>query len=251
MIKSVEKAFRLLEILSEAREPMRLRDVSAAAEMTRSNALRMLQTLQELGYVRQAEGSSLYEMSLKAFQIGASRVSQDGLVTAAHPIVQELADKVEANVLLSVRDGAHCVVVDRIESRAFVRTFAHLGAREPLQAVSAGKVLLAYSSAAVFEMVAANLAPLTPRTIVTREALEAEMEKVRAQGFATTEGEVKQDAKGIAVPVRGRLGDVVAALTASGPLAQMSDEELHRYVALLRDHAARIEAAWPGGLNQG
>lgn len=250
MIKSVEKAFRLLEILSDTREPMRLRDIAARSEMTRSNALRMLQTLQELGYVRQAEGSPLYEMSLKAFQIGARRISQDGLVTAAHPIVQDLADKVEANVLLSVRDGAHCVVVDRIESRAFVRTFAQLGAREPLQAVSAGKVLLAFSSPAVFEMAAANLTPLTPRTIVTREALAAEMEKVRAQGFATTEGEVKQDAKGIAVPVRGRLGDVVAALTASGPLPKMSDDELHRYVEMLRSHAALIEAAWPGGFRQ-
>ncbi|MBE9639583.1 IclR family transcriptional regulator [Salipiger mangrovisoli] len=250
MIKSVEKALRLLEILSEAREPMRLRDVAAATEMTRSNALRMLQTLQDLGYVRQADGSALYEMSLKAFQIGARRISHDGLVTAAHPIVQELADRVEANVLLSVRDGTYCVVVDRIESRAFVRTFAQLGAREPLQAVSAGKVLLAYGSQAVFEMVAANLVPLTPRTIVTREALEAEMEKVRRQGFATTEGELKQDAKGIAVPVRGRLGDVVAALTASGPLAKMSESELAGYVVLLRDHAARIEAAWSGGFRQ-
>ena len=169
MIKSVEKAFRVLESLSLAEGPMRLSDIARANGMTRSNAFHLLQTLQELDYVRQAEDSSAYEVTFRAFEIGARILKRTGLVSVAHPFLVHLSEQVPENVMLNVRDGIWNVVADRIESRSVVRTLAFLGARAPLQAVSSGKVLLAHAPESIVQAVAANLTanPFEAMTTIT------------------------------------------------------------------------------------
>jgi DNA-binding IclR family transcriptional regulator len=246
MIKSVEKALRLLEILSNSADPMRLRDISEQADLTRSNALRLLQTLRELGYVRQIENSTRYEMTLKTFEIGARRMASDSLVTAAHPVLQRLAENVPHNVLLSVRDGLSSLVIDRIESRSFVRTFAYLGARAPLHVVSGGKLLLAFAPEEVIQEAAQNLTKFTENTITDPDRLYKELSKIRETDVATAFHEVNDAAQGVSVPVRSRLGEVVAALGISGPFVELDAETLDTYTTLLKEHATQIEAAWSG-----
>lgn len=247
-IKSVEKALRLLDILSRARDPMRLRDIAEDSEMTRSNALRMLQTLRDLGYVRQIENSTRYELTLKTFEIGARKMASNTLVSAAHPILQQLAEIVPHNILLSVREGLSSLVVDRIESRSFVRTFAYLGARAPLHAVSGGKVLLAYAPEEIIAEVEKNLTKFTDNTITEPAALRAELARIRDTGVATAFKEINDAAHGVSVPVRSRYGEVVTAVGISGPLDRFDDTDLDDYTELLKDHAAKIEAAWSGGV---
>lgn len=246
MIKSVEKALRLLEILSGSDRPMRLRDVAEASDLTRSNAFRVLQTLRDLGYVEQVGDGSHYDLTLKVFEIGARKMASNSLVTAAHPVLQRLSERVSENIMLSVREGLTSVVVDRIEGRAFVRTFAYLGARAPLHAVSGGKVLLAWAPQGVVEAMSENLERFTDRTIATPAQLAEEIAHVRVQGYATAFHEINEAARGVAVPVRSRHGDVVAALSISGPMEDLSDAQLTHFVAELKAHAVQIEGAWLG-----
>lgn len=246
MIKSVDKALRLLEILSQSENPMRLRDIAVASELTRSNAFRMLQTLRDLGYVQQVGDGSQYDLTLKIFAIGARKVASNALVSAAHPVLQRLSERVAENVILSVREGLTSVAVDRIEGRAFVRTFAFLGARAPLHAVSGGKVLLAWAPDEVVDAMAENLTPFTQATISDPDRLRAEIDTIRARGYATTFHEINDVACGVAVPIRSRHGDVVAALSVSGPMEDLDDALIARFVTELNAHAAQIEQAWPG-----
>lgn len=246
MIKSVDKALRLLEILSHSDSPMRLRDIAEASELTRSNAFRMLQTLRDLGYVDQVGDGSQYDLTLKVFEIGARKVASSALVAAAHPVLQRLSERVSENVMLSVREGLTSVAVDRIESRAFVRTFAYLGARAPLHVVSGGKVLLAWAPGDVITAMAADLTRFTERTITDPARLMQEIEMIRARGYATTFHEINEAARGVAVPIRSRHGDVVAALSISGPMEDLDDAMIARFVRELKAHAAMIEQAWPG-----
>lgn len=246
VIKSVAKALRLLEDLSIANGPMRLRDIAQQADITRSNAFHLLQTLQDLGYVRQCDNSTQYELTLKVFEIGARVISRNSLISIAHPILVDLSEKVPDNILLSVRDGIWSVVVDRIQSRTFVRTFAHLGARAPLHVVSGGKLLLAYAPEDVVAAACANLTRITDRTITDPKKLQGEISLIRKRGYALAIGEVNDVVKGVAVPVHSRHGDVAAALSISGPMDRLGPDKVETYVGLLRAHAAKIETAWFG-----
>lgn len=247
MIKSVEKALRLLEIISRAETAMRLRDIAEASDMTRSNAFRMLQTLRQLGYIQQSEDGSQYELTLKTFEIGARKVASNSLVTAAHPVLQKLSECVTENVMLSMREGLTSLVVDRIESRAFVRTVAYLGARAPLHVVSSGKVLLAHASPAVIDQVTSNLQRFTANTVTDPARLAEEIALIRERGYATAFQEYNEDARGVAVPIYSRQQQVAAAISISGPMADLSERLIERYVTLLKEHAALIEAAWSDG----
>lgn len=250
MIKSVGKAMNILEILSLSNRPVRLRDIAEASELTRSNAFRMLQTLRDLGYVQQVGDGSHYDVTLKIFEIGARKVASNSLVAAAHPVLQRLSERVSENVMLSVREGLTSVVIDRIESRAFVRTFAYLGARAPLHAVSGGKVLLAYAPDDVVAEASRSLVRYTENTITDPERLGQEIATIRARGYATAFHEVNDAARGVAVPIRSRHGDVVAALSISGPMEDVDDALIDRFVIELKEHSLQIERTWPGA-NQG
>lgn len=247
MIKSVEKAFRVLESLTLAGGPMRLSDIARQNAMTRSNAFHLLQTLQELDYVRQAEDSTLYDVTFRAFEVGARILKRNALVAVAHPFLLRLSEQAPENVMLNVRDGLWNVVADRIESRSVVRTLAYLGARAPLQSVSSGKVLLAHAPEAVIKAVAANLTAFTERSITDPEVLRAQLAQIRSQGFAVAIGEVNEDAKGVSSPIRNRHGDVVAALSIAGPMSRLSEETIAHYVALQHETIHGIEAAWADG----
>lgn len=248
MIKSVEKAFRLVEILSQADRPMRLRDVAQAAGISQSNAFRMLQTLRALGYTRQTEDGARHELTLKVFEVGARRVHNDNLLTVARPVLKNLAGQVEHNVMLSVRDGLDGVVVDRIESRSPVRAFAYLGARVPLHSYSGGKALLAHAPVEVVDKVCANLWPLAANTITDPDALRADLERTRARGYALALRESNDSNSAVAVIVRQRRGLSHAALSIAGPGEDFTEDLIASYASRLRDCAARIEAEWVDGL---
>ncbi len=246
MIKSVDKALRLLEILSQSEGPMRLRDIAEASDLTRSNAFRMLQTLRDLGYVEQVSDGTQYDLTLKVFEIGARKVASNALVSAAHPVLQRLSERVTENVMLSVREGLTSIAVDRIESRAFVRTFAFIGARAPLHAVSGGKVLLAWAPDDVIAAMTENLTRFTEATIADPDRLMKEIDVIRANGYATAFHEINEAARGVAVPIRSRHGDVVAALSISGPMEDLDDALIAHFVTELKTHAAQVEQAWTG-----
>ena len=244
MIKSVEKAFRLLESMARADGPQRLSDIARMNGMTRSNAFHLLQTLQDLDYVRQVEDSTLYELTFKTFEIGARAASRNTLIAAAHPELVRLSERVPENVMLNTRDGLMNLAADRIESRSVVRTLAHLGARTPLQLVSGGKVQLAWAPESLVAQVCRNLVAVTERTVTDPEVLRAQLAQIRAQGYGVAIGEVNEAAKGVACPLRNRHGDVVAAVSIAGPMDRLGDELIAHYVTLLRETITRIETAW-------
>ena len=195
--------------------------VAFSAVIQRSAAAtvyRFLLTLQRLGYVRRDE-QDRWAMTLKLFHTGSRALDHLDLYAAARPVAQELADHLGETVHMGVPEGDAAVYVLKIESKHTIRMFSRVGRRIPLYCTAIGKVLLAHAdaeerSAALRSM---RLVALTPRTLTSRVALEAELEKVRRQGFAVDDEEHEHGIRCIGAPVFGHTGEVVAALSASWP----------------------------------
>ena len=85
-----------------------------------------------------------------------------------------------------------------------------------------------------------SLEPLTSKTITSIEMLRQELEKAREQGFAVSYGEWIEDAAGVAAPILDQEGEVVAALSISGPIQRFKDENVTTYCDEVRRVAARI-----------
>ena len=130
------------------------------------------------------------------------------------PTLETIGAETHETVNLSVGRGDRVVQVAQVDSR-FI-----LGSRDwtqddvPAHCSSLGKVFLAWD---VVTLPDGPLDRPTPATIATAAALRADSARSRTRGWATTVDELEIGLSGIAVPVLGPRGQVVAALGVSGP----------------------------------
>jgi DNA-binding IclR family transcriptional regulator len=102
-----------------------------------------------------------------------------------------------------------------------------IGRRLPIHATASGKALLAHAGGAlVTALLARGLERFTPETITASDALRAELELVRARGYATVWAELEPDLAAVAAPVRDHRGVVVAAIAIGGPVSRCPRPQL-------------------------
>lgn len=245
-IGSVDNTLRLLRLFGEHRS-IRIADASRELGVARSTAHRMMQMLQYHGFIRQDAESRAYVAGEELVRIGLSVVRQIDVRVVARPAMEDLVTTTQETVHLVERRGAMSFFLDSIESPRNVRVGARTGMTLPAYSTSSGKVLLAELDRAELRKLfpKPKLEPLTDRTPASRRQLEAELETVREQGYATNFGESETEVAAVAVPIRDAHGTARAALAISAPIARASEEDIPRWVSALREAAARVRAALP------
>jgi IclR family KDG regulon transcriptional repressor len=218
VVSAAARAFAVLESLS-AESSMGLEELSRDLGMAKPTVYRFLLTLQELGYARRDENER-WAMTFKTFNVGSRALDHLDLYHAARPIAEDLAAALGETVHMGVLEGDSAVYVLKIESKYTIRMYSRVGRRIPLYCTAIGKVLLAYSSAE--ERVAAldgvRLVAFTSKTITARAALDVELKRVVAQGYARDAEEHEEGIECLGAPIFDREGSVVAALSVSWPL---------------------------------
>jgi len=68
--------------------------------------------------------------------------------------------------------------------------------------------------------------PLTPKTITSPALLKAQLRRIAEQGYALDDEEVHEGVRGDAAPVRDYNGEVVAAITITGPVSRITRSKL-------------------------
>jgi IclR family transcriptional regulator, acetate operon repressor len=107
----------------------------------------------------------------------------------------------------------------QVDGRHFLGAGQWVGRRVDYHCTANGKVFLAFGAA---DVPSGKLERLTPQTIVSRPALDRELEAVRRAGYATTTDELEVGLSALAAPVRGPTGHVIAALSISGPTLRLT-----------------------------
>jgi DNA-binding IclR family transcriptional regulator len=145
-------------------------------------------------------------------------------------------------VHLAVLDGLEVVYVERRESPGAVRVFGRLGNRGPAHATATGKLLLAFLPPAELDrrLAGVRLARKTPYTITSKEQLREELPRIRARGWAENVNEAEMGFASISAPIRGPVGEVVAALSVAGPVQRLDGDNLRRFARPVCECAAHI-----------
>jgi IclR family transcriptional regulator, acetate operon repressor len=117
-----------------------------------------------------------------------------------------------------------------------------IGRRVPVHACGAGKVMLAHEPDGVVAAVMAQepFAALTSHTLTTAAELEAELRRARARGYAIDREEYEEGVACVAAPIFGPDGEVLAAVSVSGPTARLLRNDLGELGELLRSHVQAI-----------
>jgi DNA-binding IclR family transcriptional regulator len=144
-------------------------------------------------------------------------------------------------VNLGVLSGGSVVYVDQVTGTRSIVSVSWVGQRTPLHCTSNGKVLLAFASDVERDrLLRSPLPKLTSRTITDVKALRGQLAEIRARGYAQTMEELEEGLNAVAAPVRGMGGDLVAALSVSGPAFRMRAVDLPRIGKLAADAAQAV-----------
>ncbi|PXY27935.1 IclR family transcriptional regulator [Prauserella muralis] len=226
-----------------------LGDVAEHLGVHKSTALRLLQTLEDRGFVRRVpEGR--YAMGFQLIALGQLALDQVEARSLAHPVLRELAGRHGHTVHLGELSGEHIVYVDKVDGTGSVAMGSRIGLPAHTHTAAVAKVVVAHQDAETRDrlLTTATFHRFTGTTITSRRELERQLDLVRHRGWAEDDGEHEDYINCVALPVfdaRGRVthGISVTALRAVAPL-----DELRRHLDDFRAAAHEVSRAlgWRG-----
>jgi IclR family acetate operon transcriptional repressor len=216
---TVEAVARALEVLESFRnsESLTLAEVSDRVGLNKSRVFRMLYTLAQRGYVEKSADGQRYELGIRLLE-RASCVRRD-LRQLALPFMRQLHEKFNETVNLAVLDNQEVLYIEMLESSRSIRMAEGIGYRSPIHATALGKVIAAYLPEVELKPILKGLSmtKFTDRTITNLARLEAELEKVRHNGYALEDRESDPEGYCIGAPLFHGVGRPGAAICVSGP----------------------------------
>ena len=240
-IASVDNALRLLLMFRE-RRLIRVTDAAQALDVGRSTAHRLLATLQHHGFVEQDPDTRAYRAGPALAEIGLAIVREDGLRSHMRPFMERLRDELNETVQLVVLQGAHGLFIETVESHRPLRTSSRVGITVPAHCLSGGKALLAELPLDRLHVRYPDreIPSPTPRSIARRDELEAELDNVRARGYATNFGESEEEIGSVGIAIHDADGRPRAGLAVSGPLSRINaNSDLTAILGAMRETAER------------
>ena len=241
-VQSVDRALSVLEILA-ANGEAGVTEVAAELGVHKSTAFRLVAVLESRGFVEQLADRGKYRLGSGIVRLAGAAAAQLDIAREGRPICEALAADVEETVNIAILDSDRAVNVRQGRGPAALSKPNWVGKGTPLHATSSGKVLLAHAPDAVRKDVLSRELPrFTQATITDPESLRQHLDRVLEQGWGSTVEEYEVGLNAVAAPVRDASGDVIAALSVSGPSFRMSAEsypQLARRVVAAADEVSR------------
>ncbi|MBA4866084.1 IclR family transcriptional regulator [Streptomyces sp. PSKA54] len=234
--QSVERALSVLQTFVTGHPELRVSDVVRLTGLGTSTTSRLLTTLESLDFVERDRVSGLYRLGMAPITLGGVAVNNHPVHRETRQLAQELSARLGLGANVAVRRGAALFYLLNFEGRLAPRSTVLTGQRKPLHATGLGKCLLLSLDGAERRALlpGESLHGYTPHTITSHERLDAELATVRQRGYAMEIEELAHGRSCVAAPIRDRSGEIVAAISISGPLSAVAldrrEEELSRAV---------------------
>lgn len=237
-VQSLERAFAILEAITDAGGATGLSQLSAELELPLTTIHRLVRTLVDLGYVRQ-EPSRQYSLGPRLMRLVDASTKRLGALAHAQmaAVVAELGES--AN--LAVLDGDEIVYVAQVQpSQNFMRMFTEVGRRVHPHATAVGKAILATQpEEEVRELLKRTGMPrYTANTLTSPKAMLADLASVRERGYALDDGEQEVGVRCVAVSVPDAPRPL--AISVSGPATRMTTQLIETAAPTLAQAAVAI-----------
>lgn len=244
-VEALARGIDVLKSFDTMHMAMSVSEVAARTGLARPTARRLLITLEQLGYVRALDG--VYSLTARTLELGTAYISSLGLWDLARPHMQALVDTTRESSSMSQLDGSDVVYVARVAVPKIIALSVSIGTRFPAVATSMGRVMLAALTVDSLDAVLStpSASGIVPRVSPPRSELDAELSRVREQGWAMSDEQLSLGIRSVAVPVLGPDGVVSAAMNVTTHAAETSvDRLLNEHLPKLLEAARAIGEEW-------
>ncbi|MFJ4175198.1 IclR family transcriptional regulator [Microbacterium sp. NPDC089696] len=249
MSQTVSRAIDIVDYVSRAN-----RTIGEIADMLgvhKSTALRLLQTLEERGFVRRGVDGR-YGMGFELIALGQLALDQVEARTIAHDALTELANSAGHTVHLAQLMGDTIVYVDKVDGRGSVAMGSRIGLTARTNTAGVAKVIGAFQTPEVQDklIAGADFRRYTDTTITSADAMREEYQRIVERGWAEDDGEMEEFINCVALPIRDARGRVTHGMSVTALRAVSSLEELREHLPEYRETANRIsrDLGWRGAL---
>jgi DNA-binding IclR family transcriptional regulator len=244
ILQSVDHALTVLEAFTPQRPEVTVIELSRSLGLERSTIYRLLVTLQAHNMIERTDVAGRYRLGLRAFEIGMLAVQHMGLGLQIQPVLEAVARECNETVNVGVLDGTDVLYVNKVVSKQILRMDSQIGRRVPAYCTAMGKLLLAYLPPEVLlrTLEAMSFERLTMHTVADAGELKKQLLRVRELGYSFDNQELAEGIRCVAVPIRNRFDQVIAALSVSAPSVRFDKPKVAAFVQLARAAAEQISA---------
>ena len=226
-VNSLARGLEVIRAFTRSQPSMTLSEISRATGMTRATVRRFVLTLVREGYADN-EGT-YFSLRPKVLELGYAALSSLTFVDIAQPIMVQLAHELNESVFAAVLEDQDVVYVAKATpAERIVNISVIVGSRSPAHAVSTGRVLIAALSEEeqLKYLDKVTLTKLTPNTVTSKVKLRGLIEETRIKGWSIADQELEIGLRSIAVPIRDKSGNVIAALNVACPSSRITPEDM-------------------------
>ncbi|MEO6820960.1 MAG: IclR family transcriptional regulator [Candidatus Nanopelagicales bacterium] len=239
-VQSVDRAITVLEILARRGEAG-VTDIAAELGVHKSTAFRLVSVLDSRGLVEQHSQRGKYRLGLGLVRLAGATTARLDLIQQGRPVCEALAASTGETINIAILSGHDALYLDQVAGTSVLQLHNWVGQRIPLHCTSNGKALIAFlPEHRQRELLVEPLARFTAKTIIDVGVLLAELADVRKNGYATAFEELEEGLVAVSSPILDMNGNVVASLSASGPVFRLPDERAHELGVTVRESAAAI-----------
>jgi len=239
--QTVLKALDILECVALAEQPLSAAEVAKLCGLSRPTAYRLIRTLTTRGYVAQ-DDETHYRLGTQTLSLSQNVLDSLDLHELAQSYLRQLSDITNETAYLSILDVDEILYIGKAESSQSVRTHTKIGSRNRLHCTSMGKAILAHLPESdrneLFERL--ELIANTPTTITDLNTLIEELATIQAQKYAIDNEESEEGVRCVGAPIFDHNGNVLAAISVSGPAYRLSVSRLVALSTLVMDTAMTI-----------
>jgi len=241
-IASVQHALDILNLFEGSRTELGNNEIARMLGMDPSTAAGLVYTLKLNNYLDQNPDSRKYRLGMKLAERASVLLDQIDLRKIATPTLEKVREWSGESVNLAIRDHNEVVYIERLFGHHSLGIRSELGKRGRLHSTALGKVLLANMSPGECQAILADyeFVPVTPKTITNIEDFQAELERVRNEGYAVDEEENELGGRCLAAAVFDVSGRAVAALSISVPIQRLPRERIPKYGMKIKEAALEI-----------
>jgi len=244
LIQSLDRGIQVLLLLAE-RNSAGVTELAEALGVDKSTASRLVETLRAHDMVRLDPETRKYRLGFRILHLGESLKNNLNVIAIARPMLMELSGRINESVHFCAFNNNSVYVMDQVRSSKNYSLSATVGMIEPFHCSSVGKCILAFRRPDTIRALLENyeFTKYTENTIMTKEALLENLERIRSLGYAVDDEEMAPGVRCLAVPVYDYRNSVRYSIGVSGPKENINSASLETYIRRMAETTRKLSAA--------
>lgn len=252
----LDKAMLILRVFQHGDVSLSPMEIANRTSLPLPTVYRLARAMSEHGLLM--KDGQRFRLGLTLLHLGSLVSEGIDVRSAAFPQLRWLRERTGENVELQICHDGMRVTIDYVAGSHNLRPFSEVGTAFPLHVGAGGKILLAWlpqeqreklllvslarfsneklahiSDTSTMSGASSNNHASATRTTFNKEKFYAELDYVRAVGWAASDGERTQGVSALAAPIFNVSGQVSAAVVLAVPSMRMGTMERERFVPLV------------------